>query len=144
MKTNRFSRPVAVAAGLLFLFAVPWPARSQSASPGEPQTPMAALPGPQPQMDSLAEAFAGLKYTDDQKVEIDKIHRDAETRKAAVSKDEKLTQDQKDAMLLGYTHLEYSSIFKTLTPEQRRQVRDKIRARKAADQPAQKEQAPQS
>ena len=95
-------------------------------------------------MDSLAEAFAGLKYTDDQKVEIDKIHRDAETRKAAVSKDEKLTQDQKDAMLLGYTHLEYSSIFKTLTPEQRRQVRDKIRARKAADQPAQKEQAPQS
>ena len=144
MKTNRFSSPAAVAAGLLFLFAVPWPARAQSAPPGGAQTPMPALPGPQPQADSLSEAFAGLKYTDEQKVEIDKIHREAETRRAAVSKDEKLTQDQKDAMLLGYTRLEYSSIFKVLTPEQQKQVREKIRARKAADQAAQKKPAPQS
>ena len=145
MKTNRFSRPVAVAAGLLLLFAVPWLARSQSASPGEPQTPMAALPGPQPNSSSSpAEYFEGLDYTPEQKAQIDKIHRDAETQKAAVTKDEKLTQDQKDAMLIGYAHLEYGSIFKVLTPEQQRQVRDRIRARKAADQAAQKKHAPQS
>jgi Spy/CpxP family protein refolding chaperone len=99
-----------------------------------------------PQQDSSsspAEYFQELDYTPEQKAQIDKIHRDAETRRAAVAKDEELDQDQKDAMLAGYTHLEYGSIFKVLTPEQQRQVREKVRARKAAEQAAQKKQPPQ-
>ena len=88
--------------------------------------------------------FKGWTTPLNRKQQIDKIHRDTETRKAAVEKDEKLNQDQKDAMLSGFTHLEYGAIFKVLTPEQQKQVREKIRARKAADEAAQKKQAPQS
>ncbi len=144
MNTNRFAKSVAVSTGLLFVFAVQGRAFAYSSPTSEVQTPTPAVPGPSGNSSSSpAEYFQGLDYTPEQKAQIDKIQRDAETRKAAVAKDEKLTQDQKDAMLTGYTHLEYSSIFKVLTPEQQRQVREKIRARKAADQAAQKKQAPQ-
>jgi Spy/CpxP family protein refolding chaperone len=144
MNPNPFSRPVAVAAVFLVLFAVPELACAYSAPDTEVQTPTPAMPGSQAESSSSpAEYFQGLEYTPEQKVQIDKIHQDAETKRAAVTKDEKLTQDQKDAMLVGFTHLEYSLIFKVLTPEQQRQVRNKIRARKAADQAAQKKDAPQ-
>jgi Spy/CpxP family protein refolding chaperone len=139
MNTNRFAKSVAVLAGLLFMFAVQGRARAYSTPAGAAQTPTPAIPGPSGDSSSSpAEYFQGLDYTPEQKAQIDKIHRDTETRKAAVAKDEKLTQDQKDAMLTGYTRLEYGSIFKVLTPVQQRQVREKIRARKAADQAAQK------
>jgi Spy/CpxP family protein refolding chaperone len=144
MNPNPFSRPAAVAAGFLFLFAGPGLAHAYRAPVGQVQTPTPALPGPQADSSSPAEYFQGLEYTPEQKAQIDKIHQDAETKRAAVAKDDKLNQDQKDAMLVGYTHLEYSSIFKVLTPEQQRQVREKIRARKAANQAAQKKQAPPS
>ncbi len=145
MNTNRFAKSLAVSAGFLLLFAVPGLALAYSSPTGGVQTPTPAMPGPQSDgSSSPAEYFQGLEFTPEQKAQIDKIHHDAEARKAAVAKDEKLSQDQKDAMLAGYTHLEYGSIFKVLTPEQQRQVREKIRARKAADQAAQKKQAPQS
>lgn len=145
MNMNRLAKTLAVTSGFLFLFAVPVPARAYNTSTGEVQTPTPAMPGPQgDRSSSAAQYFQGLDYTPEQKAEIDKIHRDTETRKAAVAKDEKMTQDQKDAMLVGYTHLESVSIFKVLTPDQQRQVRNRIRARKAADQAAQKKQAPQS
>jgi Spy/CpxP family protein refolding chaperone len=145
MNPHPFSKPLAVAAGFLFLLVVPGLACAYRASIKEVQTPTAAVPGSQAgSSSSPAEYFQGLEYIPEQKAQIDKIHQDAETKKAAVTKDEKLTQDQKDAMIVGFTHLEYSSIFKVLTPEQQRQVREKIRARKAANQAAQKKQAPQS
>ena len=79
-----------------------------------------------------AEYFEGLDYTPEQKAQIDKIQHDAEMRKAVVVKDQKLDQDQKDAMLAGFTKLEYGAIFKVLTPEQQRQVREKVKAHQAA------------
>ena len=147
MRKKKFAKSLAVAAGFMLMFAALGVARAHGASAGEGQnpTPTPALPGPQSNgAVSPAEYFEGLEYTPEQKAQIDKIHQDAETKKATVAKDEKLTQDQKDAMLTGYTHLEYSSIFKVLTPEQQRQVRQKIRARKAANEAAQKKQTPQS
>ena len=143
MITTRFAKSVAIQAGLLLLFAVQ--GRAYGTPAGEVQTPTPAVPGsPADSSSSPAEYFQGLNYTREQKAQIDKIHQDAETRRAAVAKDEKLNQDQKDAMLAGYTHLEYGSIFKVLTPDQQRQVREKIRAHKAAGQAAQKKQPPQS
>lgn len=133
MNTKRFAKTVAIPAGFLFLLAGQGLACAYSTPAGGVQTPTPAMPGPQTDTSSSpAEYFQGLEYTPEQKAEIDKIHRDAEIRKAAAAKDEKLTQDQKDAMFVGYTHLEYGSIFKLLTPEQQRQVREKVRARKAA------------
>jgi Spy/CpxP family protein refolding chaperone len=145
MSSNRFAKSLAVSAGFLLLFAVPGLPRAYSAPAGEVQTPTPAIPGSQADSSSSpAEYFQGLDYSPEQKAQIDKIHRDTDMKRAAVVKDDKLNQDQKDAMLAGYTRLEYGSIFKVLTPDQQKQVREKIRARKAADQAAQKKQAPQS
>lgn len=133
MITNRFAKSLALSAGFLFLFAVPGQARAHSTSAGGVQTPTPAMPGSQAESSyNPAEFFEGLEYTPEQKEQIDKIQHDAEARKAAVAKDQKLDQDQKDAMVKGYTRLEYGAIFKVLTPEQQRQVREKVRAHQAA------------
>jgi Spy/CpxP family protein refolding chaperone len=145
MNKNRFAKTVSVAAGFTFLLSAPGLIPALVVLPAEAQTPSAALQGPQPSIDSFpANDFAGLNLTQEQKAEIEKIHRDAETRKAIVTKDEKLSQDQKDAMILGYSRLEYGANFKVLTPEQQKQVRQKIRARHAPDPAAQKKQAPRN
>jgi hypothetical protein len=141
MNKHRFAKPVAIAAGLIFLWAAPGLTRAQSASPRPVQTSKVASAGAQAKRDVLPpDDFAGLTYTDEQKAEIDKIRLDTKSRKAVVAKDEKLTADQKDAMLLGYTRMEYGRIYKVLSPEQQRQVRQRIRARRTADQTAQKKQ----
>jgi Spy/CpxP family protein refolding chaperone len=135
MKKDRFARPAAVAAGLIFLCAAPGLTRAQSGPPHPAQTAGASSRGAQPKKDSLpADDFAGLNYTDEQKAEIDRIHRDTKSREDAVAKDEKLTADQKEAMLVGYTRIEYGMVYRVLTPEQKRQVQQRIRARHAADQ----------
>jgi hypothetical protein len=62
-----------------------------------------------------------------------------------VVKDGKLTADQKDAMLEGYTRMEHRQIFALLTPEQQRDVHQRIHAYKAAqaaEQAAKKKQSP--
>jgi Spy/CpxP family protein refolding chaperone len=143
MIKNRFQKPVAVAAGFFILCAAPGLTRGQSASPSPALTPKAALPGAQPKRDSSPpDDFAGLQYTEEQKAEIDKIRRDTRSRKEVVLKDEKLTADQKNAMILGYTRLEYGQIYNVLTPDQKKQVGKRNSARRAADQAAQRKQAP--
>jgi len=86
--------------------------------------------------------FAGLIYSDEQKAEIDKIHRDIESHKVVIAKDTTLDADQKSAMLFGYTRIEYGRIFQVLSLEQQKQVRQKILARKAEDPAAKKRQPP--
>jgi len=143
MNKNRFRKPVAVAAGCLFLCVAPGLTRPQSAPLGSAHTPTVASPVAQPKKETPPpDDFAGLQYTDEQKAEIDKIRQETKSQKDVVAKDEKLTADQKDAMLLGYTRMEYGRIYKVLTPEQRREVSQRMRARRAADQAAQQKQPP--
>jgi Spy/CpxP family protein refolding chaperone len=141
MSKNRFAKAVAVAAGFVFLSAASGPARAQSIHPVAVQASNATRPAVQPKGDALPpNDFAGLNYTDAQKAEIDKIHRETESRKAAVAKDQHLTEDQKNAMLVGYTRMEYGESFKVLSPEQQKQVRQRLVARKASEQASQKKQ----
>ena len=144
MSKNRFAIPVAVLLGFAFLFAVPGMIRADSTPKGAVQTPKVTSAGTRQKSDALPpDDFAGLSYTDEQKAELDKIHRDTESHRQAVINDNKLTADQKDAMLLGYTRMEYGLRFKVLSPEQKRQVRQRMQARRAADQTAQKKQSQQ-
>jgi len=83
---------------------------------------------------SLEDDFAGLDLSDEQKSEIEKIRQDTESRRGVVAKDSNLNSDQKNAMIQGYARLEYSQIFRVLTPIQQRVVRQRIMARRAADQ----------
>jgi len=143
MNKNPFATPVALAAGLILLCAAPGLIGAQAASPSPAQAPNMAAQAPQAKKDSPPpDDFAGLTYTDEQKAEIEKIRQDTLKRKEAVAKDEKLSADQKDAMVLGYTRLEYGGIYKVLTLDQQRLVRQRIRARRAADEAARKKQPP--
>jgi Spy/CpxP family protein refolding chaperone len=135
MTRNRFAILVVVTAGLVCLHAGPGSVWAQSSSPAAVQHRNIASAGAQQKKASNPEDdFAGLKYTDEQKAEIEKIRQDTKSRKDTVVNDAKLTADQKDAMLVGYKRLEYGRIYSVLTPEQKKQVRDNIHSRRAADQ----------
>jgi len=141
MKKNRHTKRVAT--GLLFLCVMPGLTRAQSSTPGPmPAPPKAARVSRPKRVPSKADDFAGLNLTDDQKAQIDQIHQGMKTRRDAVVKDEKLTADQRDAMLEGYERMERGQVFKLLTTEQRKEVRERIRARHAAEQVEQKKQPP--
>jgi len=144
MKKNRsvisvFPKSMAFAAGCCFLWAGASLASDQTARAQPPK--MASTSGPtiaHPKAEPPQDDFAGLTYTPEQKAKIDQIQSETKAHKAAVAKDEKLSGDQKEAMILGYTRMEYGQIYKLLTPEQQKQVRAKIGARKMADEAAKK------
>ena len=138
MKTNRLAGLLVLMAQIMMFIPAPGLTRAQNVAPQMAQP--SASPGAQP--DPYAEAFAGLTYTNEQKEAISKIRQDIASRKAAVLKDGKLTEDQRNAMLTGYTRIEYGLIFKALTPQQQGLVSTRMRARRASDQAAQKAQAP--
>jgi hypothetical protein len=145
MKKKRCPKPLTVAAGFILLCAAPGLTRAQMASRGSAMAPEMASPAAQAKKDSAPpDDFAGLNYTDEQKAEIEKIRLDTRKRRGAVAKDEKLSADQKDAMLLGYTRIEYGRIYEVLSLDQKRQVRQRIRARRAADDAARSKQQPAS
>jgi len=141
MKKNRHTRRAAI--GLLFLCGMLGPTRAQTTTPSPMPAPLkAARVSRQKRVPSKADDFAGLNLTDDQKAKIDQVHQSMNTRRDVVVKDEKLSAEQRDAMLEGYERMERGQIFNLLTTEQRKEVREKIRARHAAEQVEQKKQSP--
>jgi hypothetical protein len=139
MNKIRFAKPVAVAAGFLFLCVAPWMPRAQGGSPSPTQALNLGSSGTQSKRDSAPpDDFSGLTLTDDQKAEIDKIHRETKLHQEVVYQDEKLTADQKQAMIEGYSRIAYGQIYRQLTPEQKRRVQQRIRARRADDEAAKK------
>ncbi len=143
MAKIRIANTFVIAVALLFMIAVPGPARGDTDQhpAGPPSRPVPAG-DPVTRSAQPGDDFEGLDYTDEEKAQIAKIHQDSESKKAVVAKSEKLTPDQKDAMILGYTRLEYGEIFRVLTPAQQKVVRQKIAARKAANQASKKPQHP--
>jgi Spy/CpxP family protein refolding chaperone len=141
MDKNRFAKHVAIAGGLCFLcsFAPSMtPGQNRPASQAQ-QTPQAPTPAPQAMKDPRqTDIYAGLEFTDEQKAKISAIHRDVQSRMDAVAKDDKLNNDQKDAMLQGYRRLENGEIFKVLTREQQAEVRKRVEALHTAQQKQQK------
>lgn len=144
MNKSGFSTPLAVAAGfLVYAYVAPGTALAQSPSPasGPPPT-IAAPPAAQPRQapHQVTDDFAGLNYTDEQQAKIDDIRRNMKARMDVVAKDSKLNPEQKQAMLEGLQRMEVAEIFKVLTPEQQKEVRQRATARRAAQQQRQKAQ----
>jgi hypothetical protein len=146
MNKDRFAKRVAVAAGFLFLWVAPG-LRAQgspsnpSSAPSSMPTPHKASPAVRPKKNTPPpDDFVGLQYTDEQKAQIDQIHQDIKSRMDAAAKDEKLTAEQKDAMLAGYQRMERSQVFKVLNSQQRKEVLRRARARHAAEQAEQNKQ----
>jgi Spy/CpxP family protein refolding chaperone len=139
MKVNRFAIRATAVAEFCFLSAAPGLMRAQVTQPALVQTPHTASASARPMRDARStDDFAGLKFTDEQKAQIDEIHRRIATRKDAVVKSEKLDADQKEAMIAGLGRMERGEIVKLLTPEQQRQVLNRVRSGHAAAQEEQK------
>jgi hypothetical protein len=138
---NRFARNMTIAAGLITLLGLPGSARADQPesrpSPGLAQSSTSAAKPP-----SLEDYFTGLDYSDAQKTSIDKVKQDMDAKKTIVANDTKLNNDQKGAMIQGYTRLEYQQIFKMLTPAQQKKVRQRMDAAKAAANKGPKRPAP--
>jgi hypothetical protein len=142
MNKTRFAKRMSAAAGFFFLYAAPGLTRAQSSPPSPAPTPGKTPPAVRPKKNTPPpDYFAGLQYTDEQKAQIDQIHQDMKTRMDAAAKDQKLTAEQKDAMLAGYQRLERSQVYRVLTSAQRKEVLRRIRARHAAEQAAQNKQS---
>jgi Spy/CpxP family protein refolding chaperone len=137
MDKNRFAKGVAIAAGVCFLCSfAPGATLGQNSPAGQAQqTPQGPKAAPQAMKDPhQTDIYAGLEFTDEQKAKIGAIHRDVRSRMNAVAKDDKLNNDQKEAMLEGYRRLENGEIFKVLTREQQAEVRKRVQALHAAQQ----------
>jgi Spy/CpxP family protein refolding chaperone len=143
MKKNQYAKAVVLTGALFCLGGAPAMAREQSGPPGPAPSSNALPPAAHSNREfPLTDDFAGIKLSRDQRVRIDQIHQDIKSRREAVSKEEKLTADQKSAMLEGYQRIERSEIFKVLTPEQQKEVLQRIRARNAAKQATSRKQSP--
>jgi Spy/CpxP family protein refolding chaperone len=120
---------------LLFAFFSAVSAYSQTAPTTSSASESVNLTGSAHQIDDLA----GLTFTDGQKTEMGQIRQEIKPLMDNVVKDEKLTPEQKGAMLDGYRRLEQRQIFAVLTPEQQIEVRKKISARRTAEQEKRKQ-----
>jgi len=140
---NRFAIPVAVVAGFFFMCVAPELTRAQFSQPGQVQGPPMALPGvARPTTDAHpTDYFSGLKFTPEQKAQIDEIHQNTKSRMDTVVKSQQMSPEQKDAMLAGLGRMEQGQIFKLLTPEQQKEVRERIRARRAAEKEKKRQSA---
>jgi hypothetical protein len=139
MNHGRFAKRAVAAAGFLFLCWVPGLTRTQGTPPPAQTPPMAPPPARPKRATAPTDDFAGLNFTDDQKARINKIHEDFKVRLDTVIKDDKLSPDQKRAMLQGFQHMERGEVYKVLTREQQVEVRKRILARRAATQKEQQE-----
>jgi len=142
MSQTRSVTPVGVVAGIFFLCAAAGLTGAQSSPPGPVRTPhMAARPKGDVQP---TDYFAGLNFTADQQAKIGEIRRNMKLRMDAVVNDQKSTAEQKDAMLAGLRRMENGEIFKLLTPEQQKEVRERIRLRRAAEREAKQKLQPRA
>lgn len=143
MRARRFARGLGIIR-VLFLSVLPGLSGAQSVPP---PTPTQQMPPPAARAQRLAESmddFAGLKLTDDQRAKIRQIHQNTKASMDAVVKSDKLSPEQKGAMLQGYQHRERSEVYKLLTPEQQTEVRKRILARReAAKREQEKRSSPQ-
>jgi hypothetical protein len=134
------SRVAAVGAGFVLLSALPVVTFGQSPAPFPRTAPPARpLPAATP-----ADDFAGLRFTDDEKAKIDLIRKNGKLRRDTVVRDEKLSPEQKDAMLKGLERIERGQIYQVLAPDQQAEVRKRVLARRETAAKVQQEQRRQS
>jgi periplasmic protein CpxP/Spy len=134
MKTHSFTKTVLTVAGLLALgtFAPRVFAQStqeQAAPPAATQPPPEPTPGMRGHGERL---FADLNLTDDQKAQIKKIHQDAQSRADAVRSDSSLSDPDKKTKVREIRKSAMMEARKVLTAEQRAQLKEKMKERRAA------------
>lgn len=112
MKRMRFARPLAATAGLLFVSVIADRSSGQSLPPAPADTPHKTIPSARAKRaPDPIDDFAGLHFSDDQKAKIQQIRQDIKSRMEAVARDDKLSLDQKEAMVEGFQRMERSQVY---------------------------------
>jgi Spy/CpxP family protein refolding chaperone len=76
--------------------------------------------------------LSGLSLTEDQKAKIARIHKELRNHVDLVIKDNRNTEDQKEALIEGMRRMERREVFMVLTPEQQQEVIKKVVSKSAA------------
>jgi periplasmic protein CpxP/Spy len=131
MKTNRFLNAVLGLAGLSLALTLVSTASAQTGAQDQ-STPPAAVSQPAPRMHGHGgDRFDGLNLTDDQKSQIKKIREDAKAKADAVKSDSSLSDADKQAKVKEIHRAAMKQSHDVLTPEQREQLKAKMRERRA-------------
>ncbi len=139
MKTRNFTKTVLTVAGLLALGTFAPHAFAQSGQEKPSNPPTAAQPGAGTQGSGMRghgdKMFADLNLTDDQKAQIKKIREDAKAKADAVKADTTLSDADKKAKFREIRKSARMESSKVLTAEQRAQLKEKMKERRAAKTP---------
>lgn len=128
----KLSNTILSVAGLLLAATFMPTTFAQSAIQNQ-STPAPFQPA-QPEAQRRGDRFAGLNLTDDQKAQIKQIREDAKAKADAVKGDKSLSDADKSAKLRAIRHDAHAQTRKVLTPEQRKQLKAKMRERRGARQ----------
>ena len=132
MKIQKLVKTVLGVAGLLALGTFVPTSFGQTTTQEQSAPPAATQPGPK--MHRHGEGmFAGLNLTDDQKAQIKKIHEDAKAKADAIRADSSLSDAERHSKLREIRHSAVMESRKVLTPEQREQLKEKRKERRAAN-----------
>jgi len=129
MKTNKFLRSILGVSGLLLVGTFAPTAFGQSGGQEQGTPPAAAQPEPR-MHEHGGDRFAGLNLTDDQKAQMKKIHEDAKAKADAVKADSSLSDADKRAKVKAIHHAAMKQAQALLTPEQRQELKAKMRERR--------------
>ena len=129
---TKFSKTLMNVAGLLLAATFAPASFAQSASQEQSAPPAASQPAQS--KTRHGDRFAGLDLTDDQKAQIKQIRQDAKAKVEAVRADNTLSDADKRTKLKAIHREARMQTRKVLTPEQRKQLKTKIRERRAAQE----------
>lgn len=128
MKTQNIAKKLLTVAGLLALGTFS-PLAFAQAGGQEPSSPPA-----QQEMKGHGNPYEGLNLTDDQKTQIKKIHMDAKAKADAVMGDSSLSDADKQTKVKEIHKAARMEADKVLTPEQRAQMKEKMKDRREEKQ----------
>lgn len=129
MKTQNIAKKLLTVAGLLALGTFAPLAFAQSG--GQEQS---SPPAAQQEMKGHGNPYEGLNLTDDQKTQIKKIHMDAKAKADTVRGDSSLSDADKQMKMKEIHKAARMEADKVLTPEQRAQMKEKMKDRREEKQ----------
>ncbi|HMI52150.1 MAG TPA: hypothetical protein VK525_11595 [Candidatus Saccharimonadales bacterium] len=133
MNTTKVAKSAVLAASLLAMLAIAPAGRAQSSGTDTGQDP-AQSQATAPTEDKQMRGFAGLNLTDEQKAQIKQIRTDSKSQMDAVNADSSLAADAKQGKIREIRKGTHQQMFKVLTPDQRKQMKQNMRERRSQHQ----------
>ena len=130
---TRTLRSAALAAAAIFAVGMlPGGAAAQDNSQEQAAPAQQPAPAPGQRMHGHEKMLESLNLTEDQQAQIKKIHEDAKAKADAVTADTSLSATDKQAKIRAIHRESMKQVHAVLTPEQREQLREKMRERRAS------------